>query len=703
MRVILISLVLAFSQPSWAQQQETADSSPASLHLTVTAADNKPIQGANVEIRKWWGGWEAIGLSAQTDEKGQVKFDEIPTEDYLTAVVRRDGFAPVMLDMQLTEGETREVTCILSVPVSSFLTIMTLEGRPLAGAEMMRLEVSDPHLGKYIITQDMLEMLGAERSRSDEQGRLALPLLPIGSKVTVSIVHPRNAPAIEHKLQVKSGELAKIKLAEGCHTTFKFVPSPDISESLDTKEVLFKSSKGRDDPENGVRVIHPFKIKDSEISIGFSKRDYETFRARIPGYVTTPSFASDGTSPKELDFSSKHKSIEFLVRPLVKVKGRVVTSDGKPIDGISISGYTQNLYPPDADGKLTTPEGRPWSGGSVIPTESSSDGSFEIKMPPGKSQLSIYSNDYFVVADSIEFEVEFGDSSAAPDIVVQPMPVVTGVATDPQGKVIPHAVFRAMDRSEASYSTADEAGRFSYRIRRFIYDRSSGKRTLVMPCLVFDPNSSLATKIDLELADPTTYQDLNLVLEARDDDWMFNVILGEIDEEYLTKFDQSVEEARKKFPGGLPGESVNNMATGTWLNTHATSLDDFHGKYVFLDFWFIGCGPCIRDMPTVKLAQELFGEKNFTVVSIHLNAQTPENVQQFADAKGMGYPIVVDDADGSIVESFKPAGVTGFPSYILLGPDGKIIHNARAGDFPSLRIHKLEVIRSFLVRTKDKP
>jgi thiol-disulfide isomerase/thioredoxin len=106
----------------------------------------------------------------------------------------------------------------------------------------------------------------------------------------------------------------------------------------------------------------------------------------------------------------------------------------------------------------------------------------------------------------------------------------------------------------------------------------------------------------------------------------------------------------------MPGNAVPDLSEGTWLNTNAKSLQDFRGKYVLLDFWFIGCGPCMVDMPSIKLAHQLFGEHGFSVVSVHTSHQTASDVQAFANQHEMNYPIVVDNSEDPITKGFKPLG-----------------------------------------------
>lgn len=60
---------------------------------------------------------------------------------------------------------------------------------------------------------------------------------------------------------------------------------------------------------------------------------------------------------------------------------------------------------------------------------------------------------------------------------------------------------------------------------------------------------------------------------------------------------------RKAFAAGDVGQVPPNLSEGEWLQSECKSLDEMRDKFVLLDFWFIGCGPCAADMPSLKLAR----------------------------------------------------------------------------------------------------
>ncbi len=74
----------------------------------------------------------------------------------------------------------------------------------------------------------------------------------------------------------------------------------------------------------------------------------------------------------------------------------------------------------------------------------------------------------------------------------------------------------------------------------------------------------------------------------------------------LDEFGQSANyelENAERF-GKLIGKPSEDWKT-TISTVHPRSLEDYRGKVVLLDFWYRGCGWCIRAMPQLKqLADE---------------------------------------------------------------------------------------------------
>ena len=264
-------------------------------------------------------------------------------------------------------------------------------------------------------------------------------------------------------------------------------------------------------------------------------------------------------------------------------------------------------------------------------------------------------------------------------------------------KVIAETFGLKMNVSDAQGRLA--GGSFELRMSRLPYDPDGEGMLTTVFALAFDPLTNRSGMAQVDLTDPKATENIRLEITERPVDWPLTAVKRpEQDEKTLALLQELFAKQRKEFEKGTAGNSVPPMTEGTWLNTEARSLEAFLGRYVLLDFWFIGCGPCERDFPAVKLAHKKFSDHGFSVVGVHINDQLPADVQKFADDKEMSYPIVVDNADGSILKQYRELGVNSFPTYILLDPEGRIVHNDHASDRSdtfgghSLRMNKLEIV-----------
>lgn len=110
-----------------------------------------------------------------------------------------------------------------------------------------------------------------------------------------------------------------------------------------------------------------------------------------------------------------------------------------------------------------------------------------------------------------------------------------------------------------------------------------------------------------------------------------------------------------------------NYAGGT------TSLDDFKGKYVYIDIWASWCGPCLRQIPDLKRIESEYHNKNIEFVSISIDKKRDyDKWRSMIEEKELGgVQLLANNSSNS--KFIKAYAIIGIPRFILLDPDGKII------------------------------
>ncbi len=123
-------------------------------------------------------------------------------------------------------------------------------------------------------------------------------------------------------------------------------------------------------------------------------------------------------------------------------------------------------------------------------------------------------------------------------------------------------------------------------------------------------------------------------------------------------------EAAKKQAAGVdaPDFTLND------INGKPLSLSSLRGKYVILDFWGSWCGWCIKGFPEMKKYYEKYKGK-FEILGVDCNDS--ENKWKEAVKKHeLPWLHVYNPRDSKVLSDY---GVQGFPTKIIVGPDGKIV------------------------------
>lgn len=136
--------------------------------------------------------------------------------------------------------------------------------------------------------------------------------------------------------------------------------------------------------------------------------------------------------------------------------------------------------------------------------------------------------------------------------------------------------------------------------------------------------------------------------------------------------DAEVAAAKKQAAGVVaPDFTLND------LNGKPLSLSSLKGKYVVLDFWGTWCGWCIKGIPQMKEYYNKYKGK-FEILSIDCN-DTEEKWKAGVKKYELPWLNVYNPRDSKVLSDY---AIQGFPTKIIVGPDGKIVKTV-VGEDPS--------------------
>jgi peroxiredoxin len=124
------------------------------------------------------------------------------------------------------------------------------------------------------------------------------------------------------------------------------------------------------------------------------------------------------------------------------------------------------------------------------------------------------------------------------------------------------------------------------------------------------------------------------------------------------------------------------------------ALADYRGKVVVLDFWYRGCGWCIRAMPQMKQLVEDFAAHDVAVLGV--NSDQDDNDAQFViDKLKLNYPTLRNLEGPSKDQINSKYLVHAWPTLVVIDSKG-IVRHFHSGYSPTLRHDLGEKIRELL-------
>jgi thiol-disulfide isomerase/thioredoxin len=101
-----------------------------------------------------------------------------------------------------------------------------------------------------------------------------------------------------------------------------------------------------------------------------------------------------------------------------------------------------------------------------------------------------------------------------------------------------------------------------------------------------------------------------------------------------------------------------------------TTLARWQGKPLIVNFWATWCPPCLTEMPVFSRLQEKHRAVQFVGIAI----DTPQNVQAFAAAHPMSYPLLLGSEEATSLLGELGNDRNGLPFTLVIDAAGRVRH-----------------------------
>lgn len=118
------------------------------------------------------------------------------------------------------------------------------------------------------------------------------------------------------------------------------------------------------------------------------------------------------------------------------------------------------------------------------------------------------------------------------------------------------------------------------------------------------------------------------------------------------------------------------------------TLHQYKGKYLFVDFWGTWCPGCVQALPGLREIYAVADKKKVAFLSI-AGHDSPEKLKKFLSKKPLPWLQILSDSSNELIEKYH---IEGFPTTVLIGPDGRVVAKNLQGKSLKVKLEELNVI-----------
>ena len=112
-------------------------------------------------------------------------------------------------------------------------------------------------------------------------------------------------------------------------------------------------------------------------------------------------------------------------------------------------------------------------------------------------------------------------------------------------------------------------------------------------------------------------------------------------------------------------ESLQLKTSFVDLYENNLDLSVYKGKRIVINYWATWCGPCIKEMPTIKRAEEIL--EDYGYIFLLVSDETISKISKFKNDRNFDLNFLRS------IESYETLGIYSMPTSYIFDENGKII------------------------------